>query len=63
MLCFLNFSRFLVDDERKFLILEESEVNFKINACCELTDIESITEEDKNMKLSLRNANQVKKKI
>lgn len=63
MICFLKFFRFLVDDEKKFLILEEYEGNFKINACCELTDIESITEEDKNLKLNLRNAHQVNNKI
>ena len=63
MIFLLKFFRFLVDDEKKFLILEEYEGNFKINVCCELTDIESVTEEDKNMKLNLRNANQVNNKI
>ena len=50
-----------MDDEKKFLVLEEFDGKFKINVCFQLKSIESVIEDDRNLKITFRNDVQVKK--
>lgn len=45
----------MVDDERKFLVLEENDAKFKVNVSFPLHKLENFFEEDKTLRITFKN--------